>query len=235
MLDFSGKVVFIPGGTGALGSAIVHEFVISNATVIATYLKEPSGIIESKADKTIEMIRVDVTNEDEVSAAISTLRQKYGRIDIMVNVVGGYLGGKVVTEISENEWNGMMNLNLKSAFLLTKYAIPAIKASEHGGKIVHISSITGLGANGLDSAYAASKAGLIRLVESASHEVKNDNINVNCILPSIIDTEANRKAMPNEDYTKWVKPHDLANVILFLCSDYGKAITGAAIPTRGFS
>ena len=128
----------------------------------------------------------------------------------------------------------MMNLNLTSAFLLTKYVIPAIKASKHGGKIVHISSMTGLNANGLDSAYAASKAGLIRLVESASQEVKNDEINVNCILPSIIDTEANRKAMPNEDFSKWVKPHDLANIILFLCSEYGKAITGAAIPTRGY-
>jgi NAD(P)-dependent dehydrogenase (short-subunit alcohol dehydrogenase family) len=122
-----------------------------------------------------------------------------------------------------------------SAFLLTKHAIPAIKASQTGGKIVHISSITGLNANGLDSAYAASKAGLIRLVESASHEVKKDKINVNCILPTIIDTEANRKAMPNEDYNKWVKPSDLANIILFLCSGYGKAITRAAIPTRGFS
>ena len=235
MFDFSDKVVFIPGGTGALGSAIVNEFVTSDATVIATYLRDPDGNIKSKTNKAVELIKVNVTNEEEISAAISALKQKYGRIDIMVNVVGGYLGGKSVTEITENEWTGMMNLNLMSAFLLTKHAIPAIKASQAGGKIVHISSITGLNANGLDSAYAASKAGLIRLVESASHEVKKDKINVNCILPSIIDTEANRKAMPNEDYNKWVKPSDLANIILFLCSGYGNAITGAAIPTRGFS
>lgn len=235
MFDFSGKIVLIPGGTGALGSAIVQEFINCNATVITTYLNDKNVNLKSKTDKTIEMIKINVTNEAEVSAAIANLSQKYGRIDIMANVVGGYLGGKSVTEISENEWNGMMNLNLTSAFLLTKYVIPAIKASKHGGKIVHISSMTGLNANGLDSAYAASKAGLIRLVESASQEVKNDEINVNCILPSIIDTEANRKAMPNEDFSKWVKPHDLANIILFLCSEYGKAITGAAIPTRGFS
>jgi NAD(P)-dependent dehydrogenase (short-subunit alcohol dehydrogenase family) len=235
MFDFSGKIVLIPGGTGALGSAIVQEFINCNATVITTYLNDKNVNLKSKTDKTIEMIKINVTNEVEVSVAIANLRQKYGRIDIMANVVGGYLGGKSVTEISGNEWNGMMNLNLMSAFLLTKYVIPAIKASKHGGKIVHISSMTGLNANGLDSAYAASKAGLIRLVESVSQEVKNDEINVNCILPSIIDTEANRKAMPNEDFSKWVKPHDLANIILFLCSEYGKAITGTAIPTRGFS
>jgi NAD(P)-dependent dehydrogenase (short-subunit alcohol dehydrogenase family) len=235
MFDFSGKIVLIPGGTGALGSAIVQEFINCNATVITTYLNDKNVNLKPKTDKTIEMIKINVTNEVEVSAAIANLRQKYGRIDIMANVVGGYLGGKSVTEISGNEWNGMMNLNLMSAFLLTKYVIPAIKASKHGGKIVHISSMTGLNANGLDSAYAASKAGLIRLVESVSQEVKNDEINVNCILPSIIDTEANRKAMPNEDFSKWVKPHDLANIILFLCSEYSKAITGTAIPTRGFS
>ena len=101
------------------------------------------------------------------------------------------------------------------------------------GKAVHVSSRTGLRSAGYDSAYAASKSGLIRLVESLSEESKESNINVNCIMPSIIDTEANRKAMPTPDFSKWVKSEELANVVLFLCSEDAKVITGAAIPTYG--
>jgi NAD(P)-dependent dehydrogenase (short-subunit alcohol dehydrogenase family) len=107
--------------------------------------------------------------------------------------------------------------------------------SGKGGKVVHISSRTGLKSDGYDSAYAASKAGLIRFVESTSQEFKENNINVNCILPTIIDTEANRRAMPNADFKKWLLKEDLANVILFLCSPYSKVINGAAIPTYGLS
>ena len=129
----------------------------------------------------------------------------------------------------------MMNLNLKSAFLISKHVIPVMKSSGRGGKIVHISSRTGLKSEGFDSAYAASKSGLIRLVESISRETQESGINVNCILPSIIDTEAGRKAMPKADFSRWVKTDDLANVVLFLCSQEAKVITGAAIPTYGLS
>jgi NAD(P)-dependent dehydrogenase (short-subunit alcohol dehydrogenase family) len=107
--------------------------------------------------------------------------------------------------------------------------------SGKGGKVVHISSRTGLKSDGYDSAYAASKAGLIRFVESTSQEFKENNINVNCILPTIIDTEANRRAMPNADFDKWLLKEDLANVILFLCSPYSVVINGAAIPAYGLS
>jgi len=129
----------------------------------------------------------------------------------------------------------MMNLNLKSAFLISKHVIPNMKSSGNGGKLVHISSRTGIKSDGYDSAYAASKAGLIRLVESMSHELKGYDINVNCILPSTIDTEANRRAMPKADFSKWLLTEDLANVVLFLCSSDSKVINGAAIPTYGLS
>jgi len=128
----------------------------------------------------------------------------------------------------------MMNLNLKSAFLISKHVLPVMVLAKHG-KMIHISSRTGMKSSGLDSAYAASKSGLIRLVESISEEVKEHGINVNCILPSIIDTDANRKAMPNSDFSKWVKTGDLTNLVLFLCSDDAKAINGAAIPAYGLA
>ena len=154
---------------------------------------------------------------------ISKVTEKYNRIDILVNVVGGYLGGKSVSELEEQEWDFMMNLNLKSAFLISKH-VTSIMASAKYGKMVHVSSRTALKSDGYDSVYAASKSGLIRLVESVSEEVKELNINVNCIMPSIIDTEANRKAMPKSDFSKWIKPEDLANVVLFLCSEDAKVI-----------
>jgi NAD(P)-dependent dehydrogenase (short-subunit alcohol dehydrogenase family) len=236
MYDFSNKVVLITGETGALGKSLTQRFVSSGATTIATYLNDEK-IEELKGQNTInaELIKADVTREEQVVKLISTIVERFGHIDILVNSVGGYLGGKSVTDLEEHEWDLMMNLNLKSAFLISKHVIPVMKSSGHGGKIIHISSKTGLKSEGHDSAYAASKSGLIRLVESISQETKELGINVNCILPSVIDTEANRRAMPKADFSRWVKTDDLTNVVFFLCSQEAKVITGAAIPTYGLS
>jgi NAD(P)-dependent dehydrogenase (short-subunit alcohol dehydrogenase family) len=235
--DFSNKVVLITGGTGALGRSITKAFVASNATTtIVTYIiKEEMEYLKSETKSAaVELVRADVTKNEEVNKFISEIIEKHRSIDILVNVVGGYLGGKSVSELEEQEWDIMMNLNLKSAFLISKHVIPIMMSAKHG-KIVHVSSRTALKSDGYDSAYAASKSGLIRLIESISHEVKESNININCIMPSIIDTEANRKAMPNSDFSKWIKPEELANVVLFLCSEDAKVINGAAIPTYGLS
>jgi len=236
MYDFSNKVVLITGGTGALGKTLTQRFISSGATTIATYLKD-ENIETNKGQNAInaQFIKADVTREEQVVRLISAVVERFGHIDILVNSVGGYLGGKSVTDLEEHEWDLMMNLNLKSAFLISKHVIPVMKSSGPGGKIVHISSKTGLKSEGHDSAYAASKSGLIRLVESISQETKELGINVNCILPSVIDTEANRRAMPKADFSKWVKTDDLANVVFFLCSQEAKIITGAAIPTYGLS
>jgi NAD(P)-dependent dehydrogenase (short-subunit alcohol dehydrogenase family) len=180
----------------------------------------------------VQLIKVDITKEREIHELVSNIIGKYGRIHVLVNVVGGYLGGKSIYQVEEKEWDLMMTLNLKSAFLISKYVVPQMISSKYG-KIIHVSSRTGLRSEGYDSAYAASKSGLIRLVESLSEETKGSNINVNCIMPSIIDSEANRKAMPTADFNKWLKPGDLANVVIFLSSEDAKVITGAAIPTYG--
>jgi NAD(P)-dependent dehydrogenase (short-subunit alcohol dehydrogenase family) len=233
--DFSNKVVLITGGTGALGSTVTKAFIASNAmATISTYIIDEEMENVKSEIKAAELIRSDITKEDEVKKLVSNVIEKHGHIHILINVVGGYLGGKSVAELDEKEWDTMMNMNLKSAFLISKHIIP-IMVSTRYGKIVHISSRTGLRSDGYDSAYAASKSGLIRLVESISEEVKESNININCILPSVIDTQANRKAMPDADFNKWLKTEDLANVILFLCSEEAKAINGAAIPTYGLS
>jgi NAD(P)-dependent dehydrogenase (short-subunit alcohol dehydrogenase family) len=236
MYDFSNKVVLITGGTGALGKTLTQRFISSGATTIATYLNdEKIEALTGQNTINVELIKADVTREEQVVKLISTIVERFGHIDILVNSVGGYLGGKSVTDLEEHEWDLIMNLNLKSAFLISKHVIPVMKCSGPGGRIVHISSKTGLKSEGHDSAYAASKSGLIRLVESISQETKELGINVNCILPSVIDTEANRRAMPKADFSRWVKTDDLINVVFFLCSQEAKVITGAAIPTYGLS
>ena len=232
--DFSNKVVLITGGTGALGRAVVEAFTSSNAAAIATYITDKEAEKAKTRIGTLDLVKADITKEDQVRKLVSHVVQKHSRIDVLVNVVGGYIGGKKVSELEESEWDKMMNLNLKSAFLISKHVLPVMVLAKHG-RMIHISSRTGLKSGGHDSAYAASKSGLIRLVESISEEVKEYGINVNCILPSIIDTDANRKAMPNSDFSKWVKTRDLASLVMFLCSEEANVMNGAAIPAYGLA
>lgn len=233
--DFSNKVVLVTGGTGALGRALVKKFINSSARTISSFRDDKEAENLKSENGKVELIKMDITNEEQILKTIPTIVERFGTVNILVNVVGGYLGGRNITELGLSDWETMMDLNLKSAFLISKHVIPVMKSTGNGGKVVHISSRTGLKSEGSDSAYAASKAGLIRFVESISQEFKEYNINVNCILPSIIDTEANRKAMPKAEFSKWLSTDDLANVVLFLCSTDAKVINGAAIPTYGLS
>ncbi len=242
--DFSGKTIIVTGGTGALGKALTAAFIKSQPkSIVITYRSEKerqeseielSPLLDQSfgSSTAVEYVKTDITIEEEIKRLISSVIDKHGQIHILSNVVGGYLGGKSITDIDESEWDKMLNVNLKSAFLISKHVIP-IMVSNHYGKIVHVSSVAGIRSMGNDSAYAASKAGLIRLVESASQEVKKSNVNINCILPTIIDTKDNREAMPNADFSRWINPIDLANVILFLCSDDSKIINGSSISTYG--
>ena len=234
--DFSGKVVLVTGGTGALGSEVCHAFLKAGALLATTYVvdSEIPGLESKIGDlkKNIFLIKKDLANEKDVQALVSDVVKKYGRIDILANVIGGYIAGKPVTEIDEKDWDTMMNLNLKTAFLLSKHVV-AQMIRQSSGKVIHTAARPGLRGGGNDAAYVASKSGVIRLVESLSEEVKSKGINVNCILPSIIDTEPNRKAKPDADFSKWVKPSEIARVILFLASEDSRPINGAAIPVFG--
>ena len=234
--DFEGKAVLITGGTGALGRQISLSFLKSNAAVSITHVtdKEIQQLESTLGDlmKNVVLIKADIGDESQIKNLVSDVVKKYGRIDILINVVGGFLGGKKVTEMTEKEWDLMMNLNLKTAFLISKHVVEQM-VKQGSGKVVHVAARLGLKGIAGNSAYGASKSGLIRLVESLSDEVKDKNINVNCIMPSIIDTGANRKDMPDADFSKWVKPSEIARVMLFLASDDSKPIHGAAIPVYG--
>jgi len=234
--DFTGKIALVTGGTGGLGSEVTLAFLGANASVAITYNSDNSmKRLETKIgtnSKNIFSIKKDLKKEDNVQNLVSDVVQKFGKIDILANVIGGYIAGKPVTEIEEKDWDEMVTLNLKTAFLLSKHVVKQM-AKQGNGKIIHVAARPGLKGTGFDAAYVASKSGVIRLVESLSEEVKAKGINVNFILPSIIDTEENRKAMPNADYGKWVKPEDIAKTILFLASEDSRQINGAAIPVYG--
>ena len=246
--DFYDQVILVTGGTGALGSKVSELFLkFSPRAIIITYRSETemqelkTKILDGSSKKQkenhhtqVEFVKADITHEDEVKTLISGILEKFGQVHVLANVVGGYIGGKSVSETSEEEWDKMMLINLKSAFLISKHVMNSMKTKKFG-KIVHISSATGAKASGNDSAYAASKAGLIRLVESMAEETNGLNITINCILPTIIDTESNRKAMPKSNFSTWIAPADLAKVICFLASEDSKIINGVALPTRGNS
>ena len=234
--DFEGKTVLITGGTGALGRQVSLSFLKSNAVAAITHVtdREIPQLESTLGDlmNKVILLKADIGDEQQVKNLVSDVMKKYGRIDILINIVGGYLGGKKVTEMTEKEWDLMMNLNLKTAFLISKHVVEQM-VKQGSGKVIHVAARLGLKGIGGNSAYSASKSGLIRLVESLSDEVKDNNINVNCIMPSIIDTGANRKDMQNADFSKWVKPSEIAKVMLFLASDDSKPIHGAAIPVYG--
>ena len=234
--DFEGKLVLITGGTGALGREVSLAFLKSNAVAAMTYVVDKElPQLESKIGdliKKVMLIKADIVDEQQIKKTVSDVVKKYGHIDVLVNLVGGYLGGKKVTEMDEKEWDLMMNLNLKTAFLVSKHVV-AQMIRQRSGKVIHVAARLGLKGIGGNSAYCASKSGLIRLVESLSDEIKDNNINVNCIMPSIIDTDANRKDMPDADFSKWVKPSEIARVVLFLASEDSRLIHGASIPVYG--
>jgi NAD(P)-dependent dehydrogenase (short-subunit alcohol dehydrogenase family) len=234
--DFEGKVVLITGGTGSLGREVCLAFLKSNTVAAITHVtdKEIPQLESTLGDlmKKAILLKADIGDEQQVKNLVSAIMKKYGRIDILINVVGGYIGGKKVTEMTEKEWDLMMNLNLKTAFLISKHVVEQM-VRQGSGKVVHVAARLGLKGIGGNSAYGASKSGLIRLVESLSDEVKDKNINVNCIMPSIIDTGTNRKDMPNADFSKWVKPSEIAQAMLFLASDDSKSIHGSAMPVYG--
>ena len=235
--DFSGKVVLVTGSSGGLGIEVAHAFLKAGASVILTYHSSDSLQSLQKIygmSKNIFLLRGDFTKEDDVKILVTESIRQFGKIDVLANMIGAYIAGKPVTEIDEKEWDDMMNINLRTAFLLSKHVITHM-IKQSGGKVIHVAARSGLKGAGLDAAYVTSKSGVIRLVESLSEEVKLKGINVNCIMPSIINTKENREAMPSADHTKWVMPLDIARVILFLASDDAKPINGAAIPVYGLA
>lgn len=235
MIDFQDKVVLITGATGGLGQDVAVAFAKQGATLVLTGRKQAAleeMFADWQANHDLLLMAADVTEEASVQHLVDAALEKYGRIDILCNIAGGFTMGSPVHETPLHTWEFMLNLNAKSTFLMCRAVIPSML--ENGfGKIVNVAAMAGLNGRAKMAPYSISKSAVIRLTESMAAELKGSGINVNCILPGAIDTPTNRKEMPKADHSKWIAPQDLANVMLFLSSELGTAVHGAIIPVTG--
>jgi len=220
------RVIAVTGGHGVLGRAVVEAALADGLTVAvidhATGCDAPAGVLELGG--------VDLTEAGAAHGAIEAVVERFGRLDALLNVAGGFVWQ--TTDDAEPAWDRMHALNLKTALNASRAALPWLKRSDEG-RIVNVGANAALKSAAGMGAYAASKAGVHRLTESLAEELKDTSVTANAVLPSILDTEQNRKDMPNADPSKWVQPADLARVMLFLASPESRAITGALIPVVG--
>jgi NAD(P)-dependent dehydrogenase (short-subunit alcohol dehydrogenase family) len=182
----------------------------------------------------LDGFNVDVTDEAAVAKLIDGIVERHGRLDCLVNAVGGYAGGVKLWEMEAKAFEQQLALNLRSGFVLAK-AAARVMVKQGSGAIVNVTSKAAVEHAAGASAYAASKAAAVAMIDSLAADLKGTGVRANSIMPSIIDTPANRKAMPKADFAKWPKPEEIARVILFLCSDEAKLIQGAAVPVYGDS
>jgi NAD(P)-dependent dehydrogenase (short-subunit alcohol dehydrogenase family) len=225
---FTGKNVLVAGGTGGLGRAVTLAFLEESANVIVTYRRQEELGGLGKADGN----PIDVTDETAVRRLTEGLVAKHGRIDVLVNAVGGYAGGAPLWETDSKVLDQMLSLNVRAGYILCRAIVP-VMVKQKSGSIVNVSARLAVDHAAGAAAYAASKAAAVAMIDSLAADLKGTGVRANSILPSIIDTEANRNAMPKADFSKWPKPADIAQVILFLCSDDARLIHGASVPVYG--
>lgn len=229
------KVTIISGATGGLGTDVSRIFHENGAKVvlIGTRIEEVQELANSLGSERVMPLAVNLVDPDEAQKVVDSTLERFERIDILLNLAGGFSGGKPVSESSVDILDKMLNMNLRTAYNLSRAAIkPMIE--QNWGRIVNTASRDALHARPNYSAYAISKAAVLRLTEAMADEVEDHNITVNAILPGTIDTEANRQSMPKADFNKWVKPSTIANALLFVVCD-DQAINGAGIPLYGRS
>jgi NAD(P)-dependent dehydrogenase (short-subunit alcohol dehydrogenase family) len=230
---FSGQAALIAGGTGALGRAVTVAFLEEGAVAIVTYrqqsefdaLRQAVGSDLSR----LEGYNIDVTDEPAIRRLVAAVLSKHGRLDVLVNLVGGYAAGRALWDMDPNALPQMLSLNLTSGYVLCRAVVPAM-LRQNRGAIINVASRAAVHHAASSAEYAASKSAAVAMIDSMAADLSGTGVRANSILPSIIDTEANRNAMPGADYSKWPKPHEIARVILFLCSDDARLIHGASIP-----
>jgi NAD(P)-dependent dehydrogenase (short-subunit alcohol dehydrogenase family) len=220
-MDMKGKVVLITGGAGALGQTVVPAFVSTGASVILgdrTPVQMPG----------ITALKADFTDHTQVRNLVDEVIRTSGRLDALINLVGGFATGRLV-ETDVSLWQRMLTMNLTSAFLLSQAVLPFML--QHGqGRIVHVAARAALEPFTGAAAYIVSKTGLIGLIRTLSSELEGSGVTVNAVLPSTIDTPANRRAMPTADPSRWARPDSIAQTLTFLASDAASQIKGALIP-----
>jgi NAD(P)-dependent dehydrogenase (short-subunit alcohol dehydrogenase family) len=238
MNNLSNQVAIVTGAAGNLGKAVVDSFLNHGVNVVCVdYEVERLQQVYSPAAgpaNHLFVLSADLTKQEDAKRVVAETLERFGRIDILVNTVGGYRAGTPLHETPVETWDGMLNLNARTVFLTSQAVIPHM-IEQGTGKIVSIAARPGLSGRANMAAYSASKSVVVRLTESMSAELKNFGIRVNCIIPGTIDTPQNREEMPDADVQRWVKPESLADVVIFLCSEAARDIQGAAVPVYGRS
>jgi NAD(P)-dependent dehydrogenase (short-subunit alcohol dehydrogenase family) len=233
MPSFDDSSVLVAGGTGGLGRAVALAFLAQRARVAVTYRSrdELSDLEAAAGDARarLEGLEADVTDDAAAKALVDGLRARRGRLDVLVNAVGGFAGGKPLWESAAGDLDRMLTLNLRSGWALARAVAPGMLAQKRGA-IVNVAAQAAFVPPAGLGAYAASKAAAVAMIASLAADLKGTGVRANTILPSIIDTPANRRSMLDADFSEWPKPEEIARVVLFLASDDAKLVNGAAIP-----
>ena len=234
-MSFQGQTVLITGAAGNLGQAVAAAFAREGANLALLDLDDAAlARVPTTGAAGVLRQRVDLADPASIAVAVGAVVARFGRIDALCNLAGGFQMGDKVHEVPADRWAFMMELNAGSVLRMSHDVVPhMLKAG--GGKVVNIGAFSALAGKAEMGAYIAAKIAVIRLTESMAAELRRHNINVNCVLPSVIDTPQNRAAMPKADPAKWVAPAALADVLVFLCSPAARAIHGASIPVVGLS
>jgi NAD(P)-dependent dehydrogenase (short-subunit alcohol dehydrogenase family) len=234
MAALDGKVAVITGGTGALGSAVSAAFVGAGAKVVATYIvdEEAAALRAALPAGCLEVVKVDLTDAAALGECMRRVLAAHGRIDVLLNLAGGFWGGVPIAETPARELERMLAMNLTTAFLCSRAVLPAMIA-QRAGRIVNVAARAALVGGANVGAYAIAKAGVATLTRVLAEETREHGITVNAIAPSTIDTPANRAAMPAADHGRWVAPATIAATLVFLASDAAAATSGAIVPVYG--
>ncbi len=219
MGEFTGRVVLITGAGGGLGTVVTQAFLEAGASVAAV---SRSGT----------EISADLTRPGEAARAVAAVRARFGRLDVLLHLAGGFEGGTPVAQTDDGVWNRMFDLNLNAAFYCARAVLPSMIEAGYG-RVVAIGSKTAVDPVATLAAYGASKAALVALVRTIALEVKRSGVTANVVLPSVIDTPANRVAEPGADFSRWVRPESIARLLLWLASEAAADVNGAVVPIYG--
>ncbi len=238
MSNLKDMIVIITGAVGNLGRAVAGRVQAQGGKTVlvdrsSDRLREAYADLKGSAQHWLAG-DIDMTDAKAVSAMAAEAHKRFGRLDGLVNTIGGFRGGKPVHETDLAEWDFLYDINVRTTLNACRAVIPYMLKAQ-SGRIINIASRNAFQGSPNYAAYSAAKTAVLRLTESLAGELKTRGVNVNCVVPGTIDTPQNRADMPKADFSTWVPPEDLASVIAFLLSDEARSVTGAAVPVYGRS